>query len=333
MSIATSPLIADGAPSQPTLHRWRLSADEIRRNRRHVQINAEAIDAILPWLQPGPPNEAWRGYVSAVDPVKPDIERLFFELALTISQFGGFVGHREDGSVEMWKLQGSGIKAILRTMEAIRNAGKLPGLDITSDFDRELAHYFLRVPFGQQRLDMLKEVAAPSSRAFFSDLLKTSRQGDGCYRFDALHMVSLACRFPQAFGEDPYFFKKASLLLMTVEIALNQLGFKAVAATMPPADYRIPQILEGLGILTYSKAFAKRVVRGEVFRLSDPPVHAVRAATVEAVALIKQRYERHIGKGVSCAELDGLLYLLSRNEKLMTKASMKPHMLVATPAF
>ena len=39
------------------------------------------------------------------------------------------------------------------------------------------------------------------------------------------------------------------------------------------------------------------------------------------------------GRETTCAEIDGLLYLLSRNRPLMTRTTMKPHMLVATAAF
>ena len=122
-------------------------------------------------------------------------------------------------------------------------------------------------------------------------------------------------------------------LLMTMEIALNQLGAKAKALTLPPADYRIPQILEGLGILRFSDALSAKISEGHVFRITDPEVRAIRAQTVEAVGHIKAAYEHQHGTDITCADLDGLLYLLSRNRPLMMRASMKPHMLVATAAF
>jgi hypothetical protein len=310
-----------------------MTAEQVQSKRRHVTICPDNIPELLPWLAPGPPNQAWRSYVSPLDATAPDTSRLFFELALTISQFGGFIGYRADGTVDSWKRDGSGIKALLATMDEIRAAKKLPGIDITEDYDRELAHFFIRTPFGKQRLDMLKEVGTPMARRYFHELLLCARRRDGSYRFNVLHMKGLACRFPLSFGEDPVFHKKASLLLMTLEIALNQLGATAVAETLPPADYRIPQILEGLGILKFSDDVSRKINTGHIFKLEDPEVHAIRAATVEAVGLIKARYEQQHGKEISCAELDGLLYLLSRNRPLMARTTMKPHMLVATAAF
>ena len=310
-----------------------MTNDDIAASRRHVIIDIGNIPALLTWLAPGPPNEAWRSYISPVDPVAPDFGRIFFELALTISQFGGFIGYRADGTIDAWKREGSGIKAILATMTAIREAKKLPGIDINEGHDRELAHFFIDKPFGSQRLAMLKELGAPASRRYFARHLETARRRDGSYGFNVLHMVGLACRFPLSFGEDPLFCKKASLLLMTMEIALNQLGTKAKALTLPPADYRIPQILEGLGILRFNDELNSKISEGHVFRISDPEVRAIRAQTVEAVGYIKAAYERQHSTDITCAELDGLLYLLSRNRPLMARASMKPHMLVATAAF
>jgi len=319
--------------TKPIIPGWRMTAEQVQATRKYVTISSGNIPEILPWLAPGPANEAWRAYVSAVDPAAPDMSRLFFELALTISQFGGFIGYQADGTVESWKRDGSGVKAILATMNEIRAARKLPSIDIHGDYDRELAHFFIRTPFGKQRLDMLKEVGTPMARRYFHRLLAIAKDRDGSYRFNVLHMTGLACRFPLSFGEDHVFHKKASLLLMTMEIALNQLGAKAVAETLPPADYRIPQILEGLGILKFNDDVGHKISTGHVFRLDDPEVQAIRAATIEAVGLIKTRHERQHGKETTCAEIDGLLYLLSRDRPLMARTTMKPHMLVATAAF
>lgn len=330
MSLAIPKLLPELPPLVPG---WKLTPAKLAALACSVRIDHDRIDSLLPWLAPGPSNEAWRSYVSPVDAANPDLPRLFYELALTISQFGGFVAHGADGSISIWKRDGSGVKAIIATMAAIRDASKRPQIDITGNLERELAHFFIRSTFAKERLDMLLEVACESSPAYFRKLLICARRRDGSYRFNVLHMQGLGCRFPLAFGEDPVFYKKASLLFMTMEIALNQLGHKALAETMPPADYRIPQILEGLGILKFSDELSDKVARGHIFRIDDPDVHAVRAMTIEAVGLIKRAYQKQHDRSISCAELDGLLYLLSRNRPLMSRATMKPHMLVATHAF
>jgi hypothetical protein len=320
-------------PERQILAGWNLAAHRAYIDLASVSIDRDRIPSLLPWLAPGEPNTAWRSYVSPLHGPEADLPRLFYELALTISQFGGFIAHAADGKLITWKRDGSGIKAILATIDAIRRDRKLPQIDIHRDLEKELAHYFIRTAFAKERLDIMLEVGTPQSLRFFRNLLTLARRRDGTYRFNVLHMQGLASRFPLAFGEDHLFNKKASLLLMTMEIALNQLGYVAIAETLPPADYRIPQILEGLGILRFSPALSEKVADGHVFHIDDPDVRTIRAMTVEAVGLIKAAYEERHGRAVSCAELDGALYLLSRNRALMGSSHMKSHILVTTAAF
>lgn len=320
-------------PNRPVIAAWRMSTDEIEAARTHVTIDLSAIDLALPWIAPGPPNAAWRDYVSPVDDTAPNLGRLYYELALTISQFGGFIERRVDGTPRIWKFNGSGVKALLATMDAIRREGQLPGVDIHDGFRRNLACWFIAAPFARQRVDMMSELATKGGVSFFEDHLKMARRPDGTYAFNVLHLAGLAQRFPLSFGGDAPFHKKGSLLLLTMEIALNQLGIKARTLSLPPADYRIPQILESLGVLKFSAPLSAKIDDGHLFELNDPEVRAIRAMTVEAVGLIRDNYERRHGSPITCAELDGVLYLLSRNQSLMTRASMKPHILVATAAF
>lgn len=148
-----------------------------------------------------------------------------------------------------------------------------------------------------------------------------------------MHMAGLTQRFPLCFGGDAPFHKKASLLLLTMEIALNQLGHRATSMTPPPADYRIPQILEGLGILKFNQKLADGIDTSHLFAAADPEVRAVRTMTVEAAGQIRDAYQRHYGRNIGTGELDGMLYLLSRDRRLMSRATIKPHMLVSTLQF
>ena len=327
-SLPPPPRIAVAAPIV-----WQTAADALVRSGEHVTVHAEAISALLSLLKASTDHSYWRDYVSPVDRNRPDIGSLCYELALTISQFGGFIHYRSDGSTDSWKLAGSGVKAILATMAEIRAARKLPGIDIHEDFDRELAHFLIDKPFGRERLAMMKEIAQYSSPAFFVRMVSATRSRAGQFHFNGTHVLGLASRLPRCFGEDGEFYKKASLLFMTMEIALGQLGYAATAATIPPADYRIPQILESFGILRFTPALSQKLGRKMVFCLNAPEVRAMRAATVQAVGLIKIAFEKHSGAPVSSAALDGMLYMLSRDKAVMQSAAMKPHMQVATLAF
>lgn len=318
---------------RPVIAGWRMTSAELHALRQHVTVDIGAIPAVLPWLSPAPPSQSWRDYVSPVDVRSTDLPKLFHELALTICQFGGFIGYRSDGTVQVWKRDGSGVKAILATMADIRSARLLPGIDIFSNVEASLARFFIGAPFAHERLQMLAELGRPRVRAFFALQLQYARRNDGSYDFCILNIAGLKTIFPKSFGTDPLFYKKASLLLMTMEIALRDLGFEARALTPPPADYRIPQILEGLGILRFSDAIAAKLQSGYVFKLHEPEVRAIRAMAVEAVGLLSKAIEGSTGRPISTADLDSQLYLLSRNRPLMERRTMKPHMLVATAAF
>lgn len=317
----------------PSAGGWRSTACSLVSRIPLVRVEPRAIAAALPWIVAGPRPTAWRDYVGEVALSADGLVTLFHELALTISQFGGFIGYRSDGTLRVWKRDGSGVKAILHVMDAIRRDGVRPGLDICNDVVRRLAPYFLDVPFAAERLAMLAELARPAARACFECILKSARRSDGSFVFHVLHMMQLRTELPLSFGGDGAFSKKASLLLMTMEIALRDLGYRASAYTVPPADYRVPQILEGLGVLILSPALAAQIEGGRVFPGHAPEVHAIRRATVDAVSRIGKALVQRSGQTVSTAELDSRLYLLSRNTALMSGRRMKPHMLVATKAF
>lgn len=332
MAQARSPL-SPHQPKRPLIAAWRLTDAELSLARQHVTIDLDRISALLPWIAPGTPSTAWRTYVSPVDDAKPDLARIYYELALTISQFGGFVEKHIGGWTDLWKLDGSGVKALLAAMGSIRREKLIPGIDIHDGFRERLACFFMSATFAKQRTDMICEIATQGGIAFFHRHLASARTSDGVFRFTIMHMVGLAQRFPLSFGNDAPFYKKASLLLLTMEIALTQLGQRAEAMTVPPADYRIPQILEGLGVLRLSPELSAKIEARHLFAATDPEVRALRSMTIEATGHIRSAYEQYYRCKVGSGELDGMLYLLSRNEELTRRAIQRPHILVATPAF
>lgn len=312
---------------------WRSAAYVIKSPSPLVTVEPDAIHKALPWIVAGMPPTAWREYVGAIDPSEQGLVTLLHDMALTISQFGGFIGYRSDGELSIWKRDGSGVKAILHIMQKIRRDGLRPGIDIQEHIQHRLAPYFIGALFAPERLAMFGELARPDARATFAQILDSARRTDDSFVFNALHMMRLRTSFPLSFGGDGAFSKKASLLLMSMEIALRDMGFCAYTHTVPPADYRIPQILEGFGILRLSKSLAAQIEGGRVFRHDAPEVRAMRKATVEAVSQIGKALVRRAEQPITTAELDSRLYLLSRNDQLMLGKTMKPHMLVATMAF
>lgn len=313
---------------------WQTTADEIlARTAGLADVHPERIPDLLPHLAGSTNHDYWEAYVGPFDRARPDVARIAYEIAITLSQCGGFFHYGSEGVIEAWRKDESGVKALLDTMARIRADRKLPGIDVQQQIPEVLAYYFIDKPFPMQRLAMLEEIGQPGASTYISDLISGARNGDGAYHFNDAHVWSLASRFPLCFGADPDFHKKASLYFMTMEIALTKLGYPATSSTTPPADYRIPQILEGFGILAFAPHVARQLSANHIFRRDDPAVRAIRAATIKAVGLIRSHYQAETGEALSTAHLDGMLYQLSRNENVMRARPFKPFMRVLTLAF
>lgn len=120
------------------------------------------------------------------------------------------------------------------------------------------------------------------------------------------------------------FYKRAQLLAW--DLAVVNDGLPAAAARAERltafADYKIPQILRELGILRYADTLACKVDAGyEVIAGSDEEL-AVRAATVAAVEIIKQK------TGLTAPQIDGALWLAAQN-----KTCMAPYHRCVTTAY
>lgn len=72
-------------PKRAMIAAWRVTDEEISAARRFVTIDTSRITDLLPWIAPGAQSTAWRSYVSPVNEAAPDLGRLYYELALTIS--------------------------------------------------------------------------------------------------------------------------------------------------------------------------------------------------------------------------------------------------------
>lgn len=68
------------------------------------------------------------------------------------------------------------------------------------------------------------------------------------------------------------------------------------------ADYQVPKVLRGLGILVYAPKLQAMVDRGELLEQDSPMEVAIRAASIIACEMISKK------KNVSSAELDFWLW-------------------------
>ncbi len=78
------------------------------------------------------------------------------------------------------------------------------------------------------------------------------------------------------------------------------------------ADYKVPQVLRQLGILTYQPSLAERIGRMERLPAGSPAEIAIRAATVQACEHLVAAL-RVLGREATAAELDWRLWTLGQS--------------------
>jgi len=84
------------------------------------------------------------------------------------------------------------------------------------------------------------------------------------------------------------------------------------------ADYKLPQALRQLGILSYNPALAKQVDQKILLEAGSPEEVEIRANTIWAVELIRQELER-LGKAFRAFEIDWILWDLSQGQAFKVK--------------
>jgi hypothetical protein len=87
------------------------------------------------------------------------------------------------------------------------------------------------------------------------------------------------------------------------------------------ADYRIPQILLQVGVLEYSDSLLTKIVNREVIAFGAEEELEIRAATVVAVEMIRDRLKEKKDVSLLAVEIDWLLW----NWGEQVKEEIKPH--------
>lgn len=188
--------------------------------------------------------------------------------------------------------------------EWVEKAGSIGALEaelpLTAD---RIAELFGGLPDPGERARALGEALGPAGRAAASRMLESLREG----KVWGVELAGeISALLPSGF-EDP-FLKKSQLCLWMAKGMLEARGFGPARTDLTCfADYQIPKVLRGMGVLEYSEALAARVDRGELLESDGPEERAIRAATVSACEEIASE------KGISPAQLDFWLWT-RRNE-------------------
>ncbi|MDQ7821906.1 MAG: queuosine salvage family protein [Candidatus Eremiobacteraeota bacterium] len=178
---------------------------------------------------------------------------------------------------------------------------------------REVLGGTAEIPLFRERLQNLREAGSALITHFdgsFAALVESAGH-------DALALAGEVARHFPSFndealyrGEKVYFFKRAQILVSDLAGTFSgrEWGFFHNLERLTAfADYKIPQVLRSLGILSYSAPLASKVDTRIFLPAGSPEEVEIRAATVTAVERLKERLNEK-GRPLSACEIDWILW-------------------------
>jgi hypothetical protein len=141
--------------------------------------------------------------------------------------------------------------------------------------------------------------------------------------FDAITLLQLVTEEFPSFrdtavlaGNTIFFYKKAQLLIADVSQTLESLGLPAlrnVHLLTACADYKLPWILNKLGVLRYSDHLTSTINEGRLIRAGSREELEIRANTVWAVEYIRDGISTTFPE-TTAAQVNNYLWLLSQTK-------------------
>jgi hypothetical protein len=298
-------------------------------NSQYVSIDRRAITQFargfdLRQIDVAP--KSWPFKMMKFETIEDEIDFWFLADAMAFC----FWGYPKKWSIEYQSKRLDGWWALLAAFQKALEQGTplLEGKYLATLSDREARRIF----DGQPEIPLLKERIV-ILRGIGSALLK--HKFGRFYQFltkaphEALPlMLSLAETFPgfddwaEYKGRRIYFYKKAQLLVADINRLINIEGGELLIGE---ADYKIPALLRGRGILKYTKKLAELVDnRAEIPSGSEMEVE-IRANMLWAIQLILPLLKPR-DPTLTASNLDRYLWHLSQNKKLI----LQPYHLTKT---
>jgi hypothetical protein len=180
------------------------------------------------------------------------------------------------------------------------------------------------IPLFEQRLENLHEAGRILNRDWGGDVVHLIEAARG----SAVRLVEQVVEsFPSFRDEAEYdgrrvcFWKRAQLFASDLHHALDGKGWGAfhdLAALTAFADYKLPQVLRALGIVSYEPPLEKTVDSLHSLDSGSPEEVEIRAMTIWAVEEIKRAFN-HVGQVITSAAVDHWLWKLGQLEPFRRK--------------
>jgi hypothetical protein len=175
------------------------------------------------------------------------------------------------------------------------------------------------IPLFEERLSNLREAGRVLLSFWDGDVLHLIEEARGC----AVNTVQqVVASFPsfrdeaQYHGQAVFFWKRAQLFVSDLHFAFSGKGwgrYDDIHKLTAFADYKLPQVLRELGILSYHPALADRVDSRQNLIPGKEEEIEIRAMTIWAVEELKRAFSG-MGKKLTSAAVDQWLWQLGQLE-------------------
>jgi hypothetical protein len=197
-----------------------------------------------------------------------------------------------------------------------------------ANLDRAVLAHVLRgrgeLQLFEKRLENLQQAGQVLLDRFQGSFLHVLEEAGG----SGVQLVLLLAREFASFddstsynGERVYFYKRGQLLAMDLWCTFagkSWGGFTDLDKLTAFADYKLPQVLRQMNILSYQSELANRVDRLVPLPAGSPEEVEIRAATIWAVEVLSQELARR-GQSVTAAQLDNWLWTLGQQDTFRSR--------------
>jgi len=174
-----------------------------------------------------------------------------------------------------------------------------------------------RIPMFEDRLKNLREAGSIILSELGGDIMSLLRAASG----SAVRLVcEVVSHFPSFRDEalyrngKVYFWKRAQIFASDIFTAFGGKGcgeYHDMERLTAFADYKLPQVLRELGIISYDRGLASRIDAMELLQAGSEEEVEIRAMTVWAAEQLRKAFREH-GRKLTSPEVDSWLWQLGQ---------------------
>jgi hypothetical protein len=175
------------------------------------------------------------------------------------------------------------------------------------------------IPLFEERLSNLREAGRVLLSRWSGDIIHLLEETRGSAVQTVQQVVSSFSSFQdeaQYRGQTVFFWKRAQLFVADVHAAFSGRGwgrYDDIQELTAFADYKLPQVLRELGILSYHHSLAERIDLRQNLTTGGEEEIEIRAITILAVEALKKAFAS-MGKEVTSVTVDQWLWQLGQLE-------------------